>query len=188
MTATDGFAPMHGTPSSSQTSSVILHADGGFSFDEVITSIQEKVQSSIRIAQESQKEGAGLTQILANVLAGDYDVEATQAQVKEMIGSAPMVMFTWERSPSCVNAIKAMDSCGYRYSVIRLDDPWDEGSPIRAEIGKMVGRPSVPMVFIGGEYVGGFDAGLSDQAPGLVSMAFKGTLQPKLEAAGAEKK
>jgi glutaredoxin 3 len=169
---------------------VVLRAEeSGFSFGDITASLQEKFQTSARIVQESQKEGAGITQILANVLAGEYDQETVQAQVKEMIRSAPMVMLTWERSPSCVNAIKAMDASGFEYSTIRLDDPWDAGNPIRAEVGKMVGRSSVPMVFIGGEYVGGYDGGLDTVgAPGLVELAFKGELQSKLEEAGAKRK
>jgi hypothetical protein len=65
---------------------------------------------------------------------------------------------------------------------------------VRAEIGKRVGRSSVPMIFIGGDYVGGYDGGLDDndksdnnkysKAPGIQTMAFRGTLRPALEAAG----
>jgi hypothetical protein len=40
-------------------------------------------------------------------------------------------------------------------------------------------------VFIGGEYVGGFDGGTSDDTPGILDLAFQGKLRPKLEAAGA---
>jgi glutaredoxin-related protein len=70
--------------------------------------------------------------------------------------------------------------------IVRLDDPWDKGNPVRAEIGKRVGRSSVPMIFIGGEYVGGFDGGVSDKSPGIQTMAFQGTLRPTLEAAGVK--
>mmetsp|Transcript_3727 Transcript_3727/g.6238 ORF Transcript_3727/g.6238 Transcript_3727/m.6238 type:complete len:209 (-) Transcript_3727:148-774(-) len=188
---TDGFTSIHATRTrnSKNIVDVALNAadGGGFSFDEALTNIQEIFQKSLRIVQESQQEGAGFTQIMANVLAGDYDAESTQTQIKEMINSAPMVMLTWERSPSCQKAVQAMDASGYEYSTIRLDDPWDEGNKIRAEVGKMVGRSSVPMVFIGGEYMGGFDGG-SEDAPGLVGMAFKGSLQSKLDEAGAKQK
>jgi glutaredoxin 3 len=80
-----------------------------------------------------------------------------------------------------------MDASGFDYTVVRLDDPWDEGNKIRAEIGKMVGRTSVPMVFIGGKYVGGFDGGINDDAPGLVALAFRGCLQSMLKGAGSSK-
>lgn len=48
-----------------------------------------------------------------------------------------------------------------------------------------MGRSSVPCVFIGGEYVGGFDGGVGDEAPGMVALAFKGTLRGMLDDAGA---
>lgn len=158
------------------------------SFEETIEDVKSAFQMRFRIFQESQKEGADFKQSLANVIAGEYDKDAVLAKTKEYIDSAPCVMLTWENSPSCKSAVTAMDSCGYEYSIVRLDDPWSEGNPIRAEVGKMVGKTSVPMVFIGGEYVGGFDSGVSDEAPGLVQLAFKGNLQAKLEAAGAAKK
>jgi hypothetical protein len=36
------------------------------------------------------------------------------------------------------------------------------------------------MVFIGGEYVGGFSDGPTEEAPGLVNLAFDGKLRPML--------
>jgi glutaredoxin len=75
-------------------------------------------------------------------------------------------MFVWERSPSCVIANQV--------KVVPLDDPWDKGNPVRAEIGKRVGRSSVPMIFIGGKFVGGFDGGVSDEAPGYKPWRSKG--------------
>ena len=100
-------------------------------------------------------------------------------------------MFTWEKSPSCVKAIEAFDMMGVEYKVIRLDDPWSKGNPIRAELGKKIGRTSVPFIFIDGTYVGGYDGGLdgtrNDDAPGIVAMAFKGTLRSRLATVGALK-
>ena len=100
-------------------------------------------------------------------------------------------MFTWEKSPSCVKAIEAFDMIGVDYKVVRLDDPWSEGNPIRAQLGKKIGRTSVPFIFIDGKYVGGYDGGLEDSsqdAPGIVTMAFKGTLRSSLADVGALKK
>ena len=64
---------------------------------------------------------------------------------------------------------------------------WAEGNPLRAELGRMVGRTSVPSVFIGGKYVGGFDGGVSEDQPGILDLAFQGKLRPLLEDAGALK-
>ncbi len=70
---------------------------------------------------------------------------------------------------------------------MRLDDPWEEGNPIRAELGKMVGRSSVPAIFIGGKYVGGYDGGVGKESPGILELAFRGTFREKLKEAGALK-
>jgi len=94
-------------------------------------------------------------------------------------------MFTWESSPSCKKAVEAFKTIDANVKIVRLDDPWSEGNPIRAALGRKVGRSSVPFVFIGGKYVGGFDGGTGDEAPGMVDLAFKGTLRDMLADAGA---
>lgn len=152
-----------------------------------VESFLEDVKMRYRIYQSSTAEGASFKQALANVIAGDYDYETVRTKVEELAKSAPCVMFVWINSPSCKQAISALDKAGADYDLVRLDDPWDEGNKMRAELGKMTGKASVPSVWIGGEYIGGFDAGVSDDRPGLVDMAFMGTLRPKLEAAGALK-
>lgn len=131
------------------------------------------------------EDGYDFKQSTAIALAGDYDEEAIQSKIKEEIDSAPCVMFTWEASPACKKAVKYLDIAGASYKIVRLDDPWSEGNPIRAELGKMVGRSSVPCIFMGGEYVGGFDGGVGEDSPGILEMAFKGTLREKLKEVGA---
>mmetsp|Transcript_6991 Transcript_6991/g.8711 ORF Transcript_6991/g.8711 Transcript_6991/m.8711 type:complete len:213 (-) Transcript_6991:80-718(-) len=150
-----------------------------------IDSFVEDVKVRFRILQESNASGADFKQTVANVIAGEYDEASVSKTVEEMIGSAPCVMFTWEKSPSCVKAVEAFDLMGAEYKIVRLDDPWSEGNPIRAALGKKVGRTSVPFIFIGGKYVGGYDGGLSDDAPGIVNMAFQGKLRSSLEDVGA---
>lgn len=151
------------------------------------TDLQEDLKVRLGIFQESQAQGDNFKQSMANVLAGEYDSTATRAKIDEYIQSTPCVMFTWERSPSCVQAKKAFEMMGILDQVLEvpLDKPWADGNPIRAELGKKVGRSSVPAIFIGGAYVGGFDGGLSTAtSPGIQAMAFQGTLRPALEAAG----
>jgi len=94
-------------------------------------------------------------------------------------------MFTWSMSPACKNALAALDRMGAKYQVLELDKPWDAGNPVRAVLGRHLGRTSVPMVFIGGEYVGGFSDGPTEEAPGLVNLAFDGKLRPMLVESGA---
>lgn len=151
--------------------------------------IYEKIVEAAKfrygLFQKAKGEGYDLKLSLACAIAGEYDEAPVRANVEDLIQSAPCVMFTWESSPSCKKAVEAFEKVGANVKFVRMDDPWDEGNQMRAEIGKMVGKSSVPMIFIGGEYVGGYDAGVSDEAPGILDMAFKGTLRPKLEAAGA---
>jgi glutaredoxin 3 len=154
--------------------------------------IMEKLVDSIKfrydLFQKAKGEGYDFKQSTACAIAGEYDATAVLEEVEDIIKSYPCVMFSWESSPSCKKAVDAFEKVGAGVKIVRLDDPWDEGNPIRAEIGKMVGKSSVPMIFIDGEFVGGYDAGVSEDAPGILDMAFKGTLRPKLETAGAMRK
>ena len=154
---------------------------------ETETSFVDVVQKSFAIARESASSGADFKQIIANVLAGEYDADAVNAKLDDLIASAPSVMFIWEASPFSKKAIRAMEMMGADVKIVRLDDPWEEGNPMRAELGKRVGRTSVPCIFIGGEYIGGYDGGVGEESPGMIDLAFQGKLIPKLEAARALK-
>jgi glutaredoxin 3 len=148
-------------------------------------SIVDDLTQRFQLFQKSRSEGYDFKQSAAIAIAGKYDAVEVQDKIKESIASAPCVMFTWEASPACKKAIKYLDIAGATYKIVRLDDPWSEGNPIRAELGKMVGRSSVPVIFMGGQYVGGFDGGVGEESPGILEMAFKGTLREKLKEVGA---
>ena len=151
------------------------------------TSFVDGIQKSFKIARESASSGADFKQIIANVLAGEYDADAVNEKLDDLVASAPSVMFIWEASPFSKKAIRAMEMTGADVKIVRLDDPWEEGNPMRAELGKRVGRTSVPCIFIGGEYIGGYDGGVGEESPGMIDLAFQGKLIPKLEAAKALK-
>ena len=160
----------------------LASSEEGPSFvDNLVTSVTNGWETF----QKAKSEGYDFKQSVAIALAGEYDEEAVITKIKEDIDSAPVVMFTWEASPACKKAIKYLDVAGAKYKIVRLDNPWSEGNPIRAELGKMVGRSSVPCIFIGGKYVGGFDGGVGEESPGILEMAFKGTLREKLGEVGA---
>ena len=151
-------------------------------------SFLDTVQTSFKIAQESNAAGYGFKQILADVLAGEYyDKEAISASIEDTISSAPCVMYTWESSPSCKKAVEAFEVIGAKPKIVRLDDPWEDGNPVRAMLGRKVGRTSVPFVFVGGNYIGGYDGGLegNSDASGMVDLAFQGKLRDMLAEAGA---
>jgi glutaredoxin 3 len=176
------ISTLHGTNtqllhrSSPQLASTATDGDGSF---------LDTVTKTYNIFQTARGDGYDFKQSVAIAMAGEYDADAVKAEIQEQINSAPCVMFTWEASPACKKAIKYLDVAGAKYKIVRLDDPWESGNPIRAELGKMVGRSSVPCIFIGGEYVGGFDGGVGEESPGILEMAFKGTLREKLMAVGA---
>jgi len=170
------------TVASHQRISTALASSEG---DSPVDGFLEDVSTRFQILQESRAGGAPLPQILANVIAGNYDVDSAKSNIEASIASAPCVMFTWENSPSCKQALMAMEAAQAKVKVVRLDDPWEKGNPIRAQLGKMVGKSSVPCIFIAGKYVGGFDSGPSDEAPGIQKLAFQGTLRPMLQEAGA---
>jgi glutaredoxin 3 len=151
-----------------------------------ISTIINTITQRYQLFQQSKSEGYDFKQSTAIAIAGTYDASDVQSKINEHVASAPCVMFTWEASPSCKKAIKYLDVAGATYKIVRLDNPWSEGNLIRAELGKMVGRSSVPAIFIGGKYVGGFDSGVDDmESPGILEMAFKGTLREKLKEVGA---
>lgn len=132
-------------------------------------SFVDNITQRYQLFQKSRSEGYDFKQSTAIAIAGDYDEDSVQKKIQEEISSAPVVMFTWEASPACKKAIKYLDIAGASYKVVRLDNPWQEGNPIRA-----------------GKYVGGFDAGVdSEDSPGILGMAFKGTLQERLKDVGA---
>mmetsp|Transcript_11569 Transcript_11569/g.16200 ORF Transcript_11569/g.16200 Transcript_11569/m.16200 type:complete len:207 (-) Transcript_11569:229-849(-) len=185
-----GFMPSATSPPRSipfeKSSSACFSEPAGSGIQDSLDNLLDNVKTGYNKFQESRAAGYDFKQNTAAALAGEYDAEVL-AEVKELIGSSPCVMFTWEKSPSCVKAVKYLDIAEANVKNVRLDDPWDKGNPMRAELGKMVGQSSVPCIFIDGEYVGGFDSGPTDEAPGIVDLAFKGTLSAKLKAAGALK-
>mmetsp|Transcript_13647 Transcript_13647/g.32006 ORF Transcript_13647/g.32006 Transcript_13647/m.32006 type:complete len:167 (+) Transcript_13647:1626-2126(+) len=151
-------------------------------------SVLDSIQAAFKIAQESNAAGNNFKQVVADVLAGDdFDRDAVSQTIEETIASDPCVMYTWENSPSCKKAVEAFETIGAIPKIVRLDDPWEEGNPVRATLGRKVGRTSVPFVFVGGEYIGGYDGGLegNPDAGGMVDLAFRGKLREMLTEAGA---
>merc|ERR1719271_1970957 len=114
-----------------------------------------------------------------------HDQKAMEAEVLDLARSAPVVVFTWETSPSCKQAIKFLEQAGAKPKIIRLDQPWkwDIGAKQRAALGRLTKRSAVPSVWIGGEFVGGCTDGPTKDAPGLVKLAFSGELITKLNDA-----
>jgi len=68
---------------------------------------------------------------------------------------------------------------GVSFQAIELDQMGDEGKALRAQLGVMTGRTSVPNIWIAGEGIGGCNDG-----PGIMTLQREGKLEPMLKAAG----
>mmetsp|Transcript_45047 Transcript_45047/g.88650 ORF Transcript_45047/g.88650 Transcript_45047/m.88650 type:complete len:156 (+) Transcript_45047:150-617(+) len=146
----------------------------------------EGIKDGLIIFANGIQRKDGVKQSLADAMAGSIEKPDTVlAEALAKTQAAGCFMYTWSMSPACKQAVAALDRMGASYETVELDQPWKEGNPVRAVLGKHLGKTSVPMIFIGGEYVGGFSDGPSDEAPGLVNLAFDGKLRPLLKAAGA---
>jgi glutaredoxin len=148
--------------------------------------VESPLVQSFNIFLQGMKTGDGFKQSLADALAGpELDLAAANAKISSLISSAPCVIFSWSVSPFSTKAKKYLDDIGVKYTAVELDRPWSEGNPIRAALGRRVGRTSVPAIFIGGKYVGGCEDGPSAECPGIVKLAFQGRLRPMLIEAKA---
>lgn len=74
-----------------------------------------------------------------------------------------------------------LDGLGAKYEVVELNEVAD-GPGLRAELGSLVGRTSVPAVWINGQFVGGCNDG---PLGGVNSLNEQGKLAPMLKEAGA---
>ena len=68
---------------------------------------------------------------------------------------------------------------GVSFRAVELDQD-AEGAALRARLGAMTGRTSVPSIWVAGDCIGGLNDG-----PGLLPLATAGALEPKLRTAGA---
>ena len=74
-----------------------------------------------------------------------------------------------------------MDGLGAKYTVVELDTDMD-GKAIRAEMADLVGRTSVPAIWIGQQFVGGCNDG---PMGGIMKLQEAGELPGLLKNAGA---
>ena len=119
---------------------------------------------------------------LVKSMAGEYDAEAIQARTNGLINDNPVLMFSFTTCPFCVKAKGVLDGMNAKYTVVELDvDP--DGKAIRAEMGDLIGRTSVPAIWIGQEFVGGCNDG---PLGGVVKLNDEGKLEGRAERLGPE--
>ena len=118
---------------------------------------------------------------LVKSLAGEYDEAATKAKLMALIDDNPVLMLSFVKWPFCVKAKVLLDDLGTKYTVVELDQ-LEDGKAIRAEMANVVGRTSVPAIWIGGNFVGGCNDG---PMGGIVSLSDSGELNGLLAGVGA---
>jgi glutaredoxin 3 len=114
--------------------------------------------------------GYRFKQWIADIIAGDYDAEATKTKIQNFISSNDIAMFSFTTCPFCRRAKEALDERGIAYAVMELDElPGNQGNEIRAQLGKLTKRTSVPSIFVKSRYIGGCNDG-----PGLLPLMQSG--------------
>jgi glutaredoxin 3 len=118
---------------------------------------------------------------LVKSLAGPYDSTAIRQKIDSYVDNNPVLMFSFTTCPFCIQAKSILDAKGTKYTVVELDQE-EDGKAIRAEMGDMLGRTSVPAVWIDKTFVGGCNDGPMGGVNGLER---EGKLDALLKAAGA---
>ena len=138
----------------------------------------------------SNSIGCNFKQTVANLVAGEYDEELTQQKVNDFIKlsetkkgnmffkkESTIAMFSFTSCPFCRQAKDYLDENNIKYVTMELDTlDGNEGNEIRATLGKLTKRTSVPSIFVNGQPIGG----LNDGMPGLLPLAKSGELETML--------
>lgn len=142
--------------------------------------------------------GYTFKQFVADIVAGEYDEEVTRNIISDFVsGTATtttrntnpimnmfqktdptrVAMFSFTTCPFCRKAKDTLDELGINYSALELDElEGNQGNELRASLGKLTKRTSVPSIFINGKPIGG----LNDGMPGLIPLIESGELDVML--------
>ena len=123
-------------------------------------------QFSVLIA--SNPIGYIFKQTVANLVAGEYNEDEMTAKINQYIQQDTVVMFSFTTCPFCRKAKDILDERNIKYTAIELDtlEEKNEGNVLRAQLGKMTKRTSMPNIFIHGQCIGG----CNDGYPGLMPL------------------
>eukprot|EP00403_Amphidinium_massartii_P030136 CAMPEP_0178401636 /NCGR_PEP_ID=MMETSP0689_2-20121128/16407_1 /TAXON_ID=160604 /ORGANISM="Amphidinium massartii, Strain CS-259" /LENGTH=471 /DNA_ID=CAMNT_0020022469 /DNA_START=117 /DNA_END=1532 /DNA_ORIENTATION=+ len=129
---------------------------------------------------------AAFKQFIADQLAGDYDREAISQLIKGKIADNKVMMFSFSTCPFCLRAKTILrENYGVDVEVYECDlEP--EGNAVRAELGRLTGRTSMPSTWLGMDtQLGGCnDGGLG----GVATLDEAGSLRKLLADRGALEK
>ena len=98
------------------------------------------------------------------------------AKAKEIVASAPVVVFSKTYCPFCTSVKQLLAQLGASFKAIELDVESD-GSELQSALAEWTGQRTVPNVFINGKHIGGCDD--------TVALNNGGKLVPLLTEAGA---
>lgn len=118
---------------------------------------------------------------LVRALAGPYNRDLVRSRLDKLIQEKPVLMLSFTTCPYCIKAKSVLNEVGAKYEVIELDKD-EDGGPIRAELADMVGRTSVPAIWIGQTFIGGCNDGPTG---GIVKLNESGKLVKMLKEVGA---
>lgn len=134
----------------------------------------ESLANRFSQAVASNTIGYKLKQFVADIVAGnEYDADEVRGLIRDFVEQNDVAMFSFTTCPFCRRAKDALDERGIGYATVELDElPGNRGNEIRAELGRLVQRTSVPAIFVKGEFIGG----CNDGPPGLLPLLANGRM------------
>lgn len=123
-------------------------------------------------------------QFIAERLAGDYDRESIRSLIKDKISTNKVMMFSFSSCPFCLRAKDLLRDVYGEEIVVYECDLESEGKAVRAELGLMTGRTSMPSTWLGPDVLlgGCNDGGLG----GVATLHRQGKLGDLLATREAE--
>lgn len=104
-----------------------------------------------------------------------------QEKIEGLIADNDVLMLSFTTCPFCLKAKDILAQKGVDYKAIELETAPD-GMQMRAQMAEIVGRTSVPAIWIGGKFVGGCNDG---PMGGIVELNRSGELDKMLKEVGA---
>ncbi|KAG7340122.1 thioredoxin reductase [Nitzschia inconspicua] len=133
--------------------------------------IQQVVASSSSSDGEPKQVLHGQRDVSSKVGLESCDL-ASEICFKEIIQEYPVVMFSLSWCPECKQSLELLAGLGVKPHIVDLGDYKPISEDIRYHMLRMTGRRSVPNLFIGGEFIGGYKR--------TAELHEKGELLPKI--------
>ena len=93
--------------------------------------------------------------------AGNYDSQSINSEIQDLIGSAPIVVYSFVDCPWCIAAQSLLQSeySDVEVTYVELETLNRRGKAIRSELAKLTRRTSMPCIFVNGKAIGGYTDG-----------------------------